>query len=485
MPVLDDARGTGSIFLRIALGLGTSAVLGALGTFAYLGTFTRYLADDYCDTVVFTNGSVLQALINRYLTISDRYSNILLVGLSELILPRRIEIISVVMIVLWTVALVWLAYEIRQGFGFQWPFLVDSLLGTSLAFFAILEAPSRFQTIYWRSATATHFAPLVYLGALVASVLSSIRRMDGSRPPYRLAAFYFGLAFIGGGFSEPPDLMLIVASFGVLVAVWYWYKGVKRRGILIVVGATLVGGVLAFLVMFFSPALTRIPPALPSNPTTLIYRTMLGSVQFVWDSIRTLPLPTSISMALPFLLFYSMYAKLPHLSPERRRVLSILTLLMPVPMFMMVATSFSPSFYGASYPEARARFAGCLMLVAGIMLEGAFLGALLAQHKIPWQSAFATVTLFLLGIFAFYPLRTAWNILRTDLPEYRHWALDWDNRQTRILSMIANGDEDLVVPQLPGIEGVKELDTHSKYWVNRCAATFYGVHSISAPPFGP
>ena len=151
-------------------------------------------------------------MIHWYETVSDRFSNLLFVALSEFLFPHNVEILPVIMIFLWTAALTWLVYEARRMIRWQWHFFLDFFLAASLAFFAILQAPNRFQTIYWRSAMATHFAPLVYLTAFAALLLMLIRRNESRYPAVWIGFLCLIIAFFGGGFSEPPDAVLIVAS---------------------------------------------------------------------------------------------------------------------------------------------------------------------------------------------------------------------------------------------------------------------------------
>jgi len=139
------------ILFRVALGLGAVSMTVALGMFAYLGTFTRYLADDYCESAAVNSGPILQTVLHQYETVSDRFSNLLFVALSEFLFPHNVEVLPVIMIYLWTAALTWLVYEARQIIRWQWHFSLDFFLAASLAFFAILQAPNRFQTFYWRS----------------------------------------------------------------------------------------------------------------------------------------------------------------------------------------------------------------------------------------------------------------------------------------------------------------------------------------------
>ena len=483
--IFDNFQIKTSVFMRIALGVGTAAILITLGVFAYLGTFTRYLADDYCDTTDATSGSVIRAQINRYLTTSNRYSNFFFDALSEFLLPRKIGVIPVIMIVLWTLAMIWLISEIRSAIGFRWAFLLDIYLGASVVFFAILEAPNRFQTFYWRSAMATHFVPLVYLTALCALLIFQIRRSNNRQLSVWVKLLFMMAAFIGGGFSEPPDMILIVASFLAWLAIWKWDKGPRRFAALTLLAWIFAGGIIAFMVMILSPANASRLGIPPPDLVTLLYRTLIYTIQFIIDSLKILPFPTLVSVGIPFLVFYSLFAAAPAISSGQRRILLFIMAATPILMYILIAASFAPSAYGESYPEARARFAGRLIMIIALMLEGACFGFIFAQWKIRWQQNTINLALALLTVSTVYSLRAAWIAWQSDFPVYSQWALDWDVRQQQILSEKALGKQDIVIPQLSGVAQVKELDTSPNFWANRCAAAFYGVHSISAPQYSP
>ncbi len=479
---LFDFRRRGTLLQGIAVSLAGIATLVSLGLFAYLGTFTRYLADDYCEAGLAYSGNIVAALIQRYLHVSDRYSNLLFVALSELLAPRNIRIVPVAMIVLWTAGLIWLVWEIKRLLGLQWPLLVDILLGSLLAFFPIFEAPNLFQTIYWRSGMATHFAPLVYLTAFTALLLMFIRRNEGRRPALWIGPLLLVLAFLGGGFSEPPDAMLITGSLLALLAIWFLVKGARRQPALQLVAWTFAGGLLALIVMALAPGNSLRLGTPPPGPALLVERTALYSLQFIHDSIDTLPLATVVSVAVAGVLLYTLFACAPALSPRQDMQLAILLVLTPILMYGMIAASFAPSVYGQAYPVERARFAGRWMMTTASLLEGGGLGVLLAQWR-PLRSRVLWVNLasVALAVLAIYPLRAAFTVLASDLPYAKRWSSAWDARQAMIYQQKAAGNEAIVVPQLPGFEHVKELDPRPGVWVNRCAAGFYGVKSISAP----
>ncbi|KXK13038.1 MAG: hypothetical protein UZ14_CFX002001777 [Chloroflexi bacterium OLB14] len=52
------------------------------------------------------------------------------------------------------------------------------------------------------------------------------------------------------------------------------------------------------------------------------------------------------------------------------------------------------------------------------------------------------------------------------------------NAKNMIYTAISNGETDILVPALDGYEGTKELELASNYWINKCAAQYYGVNSL-------
>ena len=471
-----------SVLFRVSLGLVAGSMIIALGLFAYLGTFTRYLADDYCETMQVNSGPLLQVMIQNYELVSDRYSNLLFDALSERLFPHNVQILPILMILLWTVALTWLVQEVRRMIGWQWNFWIDFFLAASLAFFSILQAPNRFQTIYWRSGMATHFAPLVYLTAFAAFLLILIRRNGNRYPAIWIGFLCLVISFFGGGFSEPPDAALIVSSALALVAVWIWEKGSRRNSALMFLSWTLAGGVLALIVMALSPGnLTRSQIHRPDF-ITLVHNTILFAGLFVSDTFLSLPLPTLFSIMIPLFLFYGIFATISSLSPVNMKTLLITMSVIAILGFVLIVAGFAPSVYGQAFPADRARFIGRLSMTAALMSEGGCLGILLSQWKMRWSSAASKVALILLAFSAFYPLHAAWAVVQNKRPYYNRWSSVWDDRQKQIMADKAKGIINITIAMhVYSIEGVEELNSDSKYWINQCAANYYGVQSISLP----
>ena len=483
-----------TLMFNVAVGVSLTAILAALGAFVYLGTFTRYISDDYCEAIRVSRTSPVNAVIQRYIAgqwrAADRFSNLLFVGVSESFGPSNVPIAAVTMILVWISALIWMVYGFQKIAGLQWSFILTYFLAALLAFFCILQAPNLFQTLYWRSGMATHFAPLVFLTLLTGFILHYVRHSRGGTPAIWVWVPVFVAAFMIGGFSEPPTAMMIVAFGLILLGLLLWEHGKSRQPALILSAATLAGALVALAIMFFSPA-NRLHSAVTSSPNlpTVLVRTVRFTFEFMLDSLKVLPFPTLISVMLPGLLLFCLHIQKEHppVGATQRRYLWILLVVAPVIVFILIAASFAPSAYGQSYPEARARFLGRVLMTAGLMVDGAVLGVLAAQLSVlsSWRSwVFLLASLGIL-VFAFYPMRAAWITVTVDASRYRKWTTAWDARNAQILAEKAQGRENLVVRKIPGFEYLKEFDVRAKNRINRCAATFYGVRSIMTVRAGP
>jgi hypothetical protein len=471
-------------FFSLSMLLSATFSAFALAIYAYLGTFSRHLADDYC-SVNFTNANFFSALWLNYMNVSDRFSNFMLITFSESMSPRSVSVLPALMLTLWIMGIAWLLYEASNFSGQAWGKPTIWTLTLLLVFFALLQAPNRFQILYWRSSMAAHFAPLVFMPYLASFILRSITSVAKAPLSYWVYPLVFFVAFILGGFSEPTVVVMISLLVLAIFTTWMWLKRPTRGAVLGLLFWTFAGAVLALAVMAISPANSfRLSNAAPPTLPMLLSRGFRYGFDFILNSFRTLPLPTLFTVIMPFLIFYNIQASpTPALISIQRKRALIMLAIVPVLSYLLIVGSFLPSVYGQSFPVERARFTGQLCLVVGLMLEASLLGSLFAQYR-PKIMETLPIKLFfaiLLAVTALYPLRAAWISL-ADIPEYRTRAQEWDVRESQIYEWRAQGQTDLIVDQFNGVDGVKELDVNENHWVNRCAAQYYGLNSIRAFP---
>ncbi|HET6821070.1 MAG TPA: DUF6056 family protein, partial [Anaerolineales bacterium] len=286
-----------------------------------------------------------------------------------------------------------------------------------------------------------------------------------------------------GGLSEPPTALMITIFGLAILATWRWSDLRRRRSTLILLFWALAGAVTALLVMGLAPAnslrMRTPPPPLPE----LVWQIFYYPSFFVMGTLRTLPIPTLISVAVPAVLFYVKYMYTARrLSPGADNRLGLLMLLIPALAYLLIAASFAPSVYGQSYPAPRAQFSARVVMTAALMTEGALIGLLAAQvsAKSFHTERLRSFAILLLAILALYPLRTAWRTFG-EIPIYRQSAAAWDERETEIRAMKADGQQDLVVRFLSEVP-IQDLGDRTGYRLNRCAAALYGVNTIVAVP---
>ena len=473
-------------FFSVVVLLLMTGMLAFLAAIAYLGTFTRYMADDYCESYITKAYSPLGAVINRYedgqWRAANRYSNLLFVGvIEELLGKQNLQIMPVVLMFLWVIGLVYLVRQVRQVAGIQWHIYMDIFLGVALAFFSILEAPNRFQTFYWRSSMATHFVPLVFLNFLLAFLFSRTQSNKEASPSVWAVIGLFFASFMIGGFSEPPVTVMVVGSGLGLVYIWFFVTNEKRRTLLSLTASVFAGAVSALIVMAVSPAALNLSRDTPSFVEWL-YRTAQYTYLFLIDAFKSLPLPTLLSVVLPAALTFVIYREKERPNIINARVSRNIALALPFILILLIAAGFSTSAYGQSYPVARARFFAHYLITITLMFEGALLGMWLSQVKWKFNSVrIEYIAMLIVLILALYPFRAGLQVIQ-DVPKYSRRAMKWDARENQINALIAQGETDLTIVQFDGVDGVKELDSFASHWVNVCAAKFYEVNSIRAIP---
>lgn len=482
-----ETRKFENIFFRSIMGGCVLAMLTVMGVYAYLGTFSRYLSDDYCEAVKVNHTNPVRAVIDRYTDgqwrAANRYSNLMFVGFGEWLGENNLPVVTVLMVLLWPAGLAWSVYEFRKFFKVHWPIQVDLFLGLTLGFFILLQAPNLFQTIYWRSSMMTHFAPLVFGSFLFAFWMKQAARALHEKISLPVYFVIFLGTYVISGFSEPPVATMVTALSLIILAVVIWASPAVKENILPLLLCAFTGAFLGLLTMVFSPANMNMTGQDTPGVFDVLRDSFLFSYIFVIYAFKVLPVPNLLSALIPALLvwFYKQNAVLV-LSAQQKRLLWVMIAASPIVMWILIAAGFSPSVYGQGYPVERMRFLACSLMTATFMFEGVLVGLLWGDFRFGTRRAFVqwtALSLFVLAGFL-YPIRAAVTVYRNTVPEYRTRAEMWDLRNAYIIRHASLGETDIVIPGYSAAHNIKELDDNADHWVNNCAASFYGVQSIRA-----
>lgn len=459
--------------LYYLLWLGCLGAGAALLIYAYLGFFTRYMADDYCLLVNMQSANVFASSWSKYLFESNRFSNLFVLGFWELF-PNNISFVPALHVILWVAGLFWLLNELNKVFNLKLNFPVVLLAAEILALFSFFMTPNVFQILYWRPGQVSYLTPVVFFTLVAAWLVNRIRLNKATLP----LAFLFGfLAFFIGGLSETAGALHIAILSLVILCVFLFDKSPRRAPALTLLTALLIGALIALVAMFLAPAnAVRINDENGSPPLmTALLRTFEYAFLFLRISVTTIPIPVLGLLAISSLMTMLVVQNQPAVKFEAR--VYWMFLILPVLLYGLVFASFAPSAYGQSYPVERVRFPAHFMLTIVLTAFGICAGYVLSYIKFPAFARYVVAALAFVSLL--YPL---W-MMRQPLATYefrRVFALRWDEREQIIYDMKANGETDLVIPGLDGYEGTKELDVRPFFWVNKCAAQIYGVDSISA-----
>ena len=463
--------------------LGVLATLIPLALYAYLGIFSRYGSDDYCLSAFYTQKNLINAMIQRYMVATSRYTNIMFIGLVDKVFGwYNVAILPALILALFVLGFYLFLKEIGEMLQIQWSRWMVFFLSLWIVYFSVTQAPNLYETLYWRAGMTSHFAPLVFILFFGTFLLRQIRKARRRVPsPWVLAACFL-IPVVIGGLSEPPTAFLITILFLAVCAAW-WSDARYRRAVLSLLIWSLLGALIALIIMAVAPANELRTQTATPGLMELISRIIYYPLFFILDTLRVFPLPTLVSIAMPALLFYVKYSYSSQpLSREARNRLGTLVVVVLFLTYLFIAAGFAPSAYGQSYPIPRARFIGRVLMTLALITEGALLGTLASQiDSIVFQSvAVRGLAAFALILLMFYPLRNAGRTFE-DIPLYQERAAAWDYREAEINAMKAEGQTDLVVRFLSK-ERLQDLGDHKGFRLNRCAAALYGVDSIVAVP---
>ncbi len=456
-----------------------------LAVYAYLGLFARFMGDDYCHHALVKNKPFFAAVQHHYTTFSNRYMILTVPYLTEKFGTRGQSFLPITMILLWLIALYWLLKELHLTLALQENKLVIYLLTSLLTFFTILQAPARYQSIYWEASSINRLVSLVLTLFLFASLLTLLRKSKTFLPPeggarwgiFLWSLLYFIITFLIGGFDEMNDTFIFAISFLFFAGAFFWMKkGAKRTASLWLTSSIFLSSLASMLLMVIAPHNSA---RITHPPTFFVFvgRILTYPKYFYTDATLTpFPLPTFLSVLVSFLVFSLFYTRKEKTIKKHKKLLWILFFLAPLLLYTLLIVNFAPSAYAQSYPAARALLGARFFMTLLLFVEGALLSFLLRPIKSEYFRGFL---LLILGIFSLYPLRAAWQTFNT-IDFYRQRATAWDLRDDKIRSAIASGEMDIHIQEFDSIHIIKELDSDSNHWINRCAARYYGVDSISA-----
>src|SRR5215208_5213228 len=142
-------RSSAEQFLGLTLLIGVVSTLIPLSLYGYLGIFSRYGSDDYCLSAFYLQQNLINAMIERYMTATSRYTNIIFIGLADKLFGwYNVAILPALMLALFIGGLYLLLREIAEMLSLRWGRLIVFFLSLFVVYFSIAQAPNLYETLY-------------------------------------------------------------------------------------------------------------------------------------------------------------------------------------------------------------------------------------------------------------------------------------------------------------------------------------------------
>lgn len=467
-----------------------AVLLLALLTFAYLGFFARYMADDYCLSAQLRRLGFLRAQQWWYMNWTGRFSYVFLISIAERIGPVTVPYLPLMALVCWLAAAIWSIHQISLIAQWPRPWLVSVMLAEIIIFATLNCAPNLEQSFYWQSGMITYISPLVLLTLYIGIVIYSTRRRQSNHGTRVLLIVCIVLTLVAGGFSEIYAVVQ-TGSLILTILVIFSLLGKPQRAALPFIIAGLVGSLISLVVMATAPGnwvrRTRYPhvPLIDVGKVVIYY-----CERYIGRMIYYSPLSTALLVFGPALLALYLYRRDASRLPDwNYRKVKVAIVLLPVLTLLLVIASFVPGAYATSAePDWRGRFIPQFVLSCTIVGWSFLLGLTLMRCAFFRRSTLMMTGSGLLALTM--ALSCATLSIRRNLkllPHARSNALRWDQTDREIRAARAQGRKDLTIPAIDDVETAlgapwneMQITSTPKKWINGCVADYYEVNSIEA-----
>lgn len=450
--------------------IGIAALAFYFGLSAYLATYSRFIADDYCSAYDASRLGLARFVWYWFITWGGRLSavasDIALVWLGQ----TKIGLAPGIAIALWvainTLGIYWMDGSAEKKATRS----VNALFfGLLLVYFFFQTLPNIPQTFFWYSAFRTHSLAVILFNLFWVVYLRSTK-FNGKPALWLMGGFFYG--WINGGFSEAFTAMQIGTLLLFLLAIgWNRRNGWDSPSVMWVLGGVF-GAILAMAIMFLSPG-TQNRQEFFDAP-----RTLQGIVTISWEGFLVFfrsvfkdpfrGFGVAASLLFAFILGAGSEAK------SKLPVWGIAVL--GLGGVCAVFASMVPAAYGmGDFLPRRAFpipiFFGLLPAIIAAYLLGPHLSQRFTANRK------AMVTSIALG-FLLVSLAGNVNTLFSYQMAMKKYAENIDSLQVQVQAAIADGETELQIGSLGNWAGVYDPNDNPKYWVTACFSKYYGIQIL-------
>jgi hypothetical protein len=457
-----------------------------LAMFAYLGTFTRLSADDFCHAGDVKNTDFASYFLNWYLGYTGRYLYIAITGLVGLGGVPLTSLLPVIIITLFFLSLAWSILPLFHYVNWRAP-LLSSFIGSGFVLFFLMNSiPNLYRSVYWNNGSINYTLPLIAF----TIEFGLIARVWGKRNRIAAAIPLFLMSMIAGGFTETFSAMQVV--FYIIASLWLVKdKSQSGRWLRNYILICLAGAILALLIVGSAPGNAgRIKEqALTPTPFLVLPFVVLRStLVIVYRYLNSSMLEIAPTIIIPFLLSFVFTPNFKVGIPSAVKQLwnepwfQSIVFTCSFVLALILAAATPTSFIQGEPPQDYAIILPVFFIIIGISLVMGILGIVFREYLSHHQHFTAgqnTRFALLLALFLIC-IAVGASVYQTvlSIPDYQHYAQQWDLRNQELIRLADTGVDSATTFILPNRFHNQDVRNYQDYWINVCMAQYYGFSAI-------
>lgn len=440
--------------------------------YGYLGSFTRFLADDFCSAYYAERLGLLRSIWYWRLTWSGRYS-----AFGADWVMEKFGGAHALFIITLLVLLIWLLFTVAALYLWLRHVLPESSLkptayslGIIYVFSVLIVSPNVPQSVYWWNGMRSYSLPLVLLTGYWTLFKIGIDKLRTQKGILAGIIASFLLTFAIGGLGETYVAFQLILFAYLLALEWLVHRNIKSS-ISLYLLAGLAGSIVSMLLVVSAPGnairQSFFPP--PPDIVQLFQISYVGYQDFILEIIRT---PEKITGLAGVILAFIWAGTQSEPKQTRNHWISLAIFL---GAFILSFACIVPGVYGTSeHPPTRVLIIPIFILTACLMYSGFIIGELFAKHTS--QPILVKNSILIIAILSIgYSAAINAQSLFGNREIYIEFAQKWDKTDALILKAKAEKLKSVQIPGMDNWAGLERPTPKKDYWPNVCYSLYYDI----------
>ncbi|HLV87871.1 MAG TPA: DUF6056 family protein [Candidatus Sulfotelmatobacter sp.] len=455
--------------------------------YAYLGLFTRYVADDFCAGRNLATRGFWGSQIWTYQTHSGRFfSYFTRISAAFIGRDQETHLVPVIFLICWLLATTWAFFQLTTLLKWRLRLLPSSLFAELIVFAMLRTGPDPGQSFYWQAGSFTYTVPIILITVSLGLLPHFLIAQESGGKHVTSLILPGTLALCAAGCSE-TNAIFQCAGFAIAIVLCRWTSIQRARRILPVLYSGFAASLLGFLIVAAAPgnavreAGIRAYTA-PLSKTALLVKTIAASTKFIFDFLHARPL-AALGVFVISLALANTQQPQADTRPGWRFALSIVAGGWVV-TFLLIFSAILPGMYAfSSLPPDRALFVDHWVLLLALMLTGSVFGWLVRNWYAEADLAGWLATACAVALILPWAAKSAHENFAA-IPELRRYAADWDSEDAQLRKMKSAGELEISLPWNASVASNGNIDQigwisdDPTYFINTCTADYYGFKSL-------